>query len=135
MLYAASEIVFWILLAAVVGGGIGYGFSEAKSLRLDKRLNDSKAHAPMERELAIAWDTIEDLNRRLKVAHETIRGVDGEELEEFEELGDVEAPTVVADGDSEPAVPDDNGVVGTRLSQRVASASAANKAAKPEVSD
>lgn len=73
MFYAASEIVFWILLAAIAGGGIGYGISQAKSVQLGKRLTESRADAPMERELAIAWDTIEDLNRRLQVAHETIR--------------------------------------------------------------
>ncbi len=76
MFYAASEIVFWILLAAVVGGGIGYGLAQGKALRINKRLTQSRADAPMERELAIAWDTIEDLNRRLQVAHETIRDGD-----------------------------------------------------------
>lgn len=74
MFYAASEIVFWILLSAIIGGGIGYGLSQAKSVQLGKRLTESRADAPMERELAIAWDTIEDLNKRLQVAHETIRG-------------------------------------------------------------
>jgi len=73
MIYAAAEIVFWIILAAIVGGGIGYGLNEAKSVQLGKRLTASRADAPMERELATAWDTIEDLNRRLQVAHETIR--------------------------------------------------------------
>lgn len=77
MFYAASEIIFWILLSALIGGGIGYGLSEAKSVRIGKRLTQSRADAPMERELAIAWDTIEDLNRRLQVAHETIRGGGG----------------------------------------------------------
>jgi hypothetical protein len=74
MFYAASEIVFWILLSAIIGGGIGYGLSQARSVQIGKRLSESRADAPMERELAIAWDTIEDLNRRLQVAHETIRG-------------------------------------------------------------
>jgi len=78
MFYAASEIVFWILLSAIIGGGIGYGLCQAKSVQLGKRLSESRADAPMERELAIAWDTIEDLNRRLQVAHETIRGGVGE---------------------------------------------------------
>jgi len=132
MFYAASEIIFWILLAAVVGGGIGYGLSEAKALRLDKRLNDGKAHAPMERELAIAWDTIEDLNRRLQVAHQTIRDVDGDVVEALDVF---EAATTAATEELDPTVSDDNGVVGTRLSQRVASASAANQAAKPKVTD
>ncbi len=128
MFYAASEIVFWILLSAVVGGGIGYGLSEAKSLRLDKRLNDGKAHAPMERELAIAWDTIEDLNRRLQVAHQTIRGVEDSPTEE------ASTGAAVASEDSAPAAGDD-AVVGARLSQRVASASAANKATKSEITE
>ena len=54
MFYVASEIVFWILLAALIGVGIGYGINEAKSVRLGKRLNDSGADAPLERELAVA---------------------------------------------------------------------------------
>ncbi len=89
MFYAASEITFWILLSAIVGGGIGYGLSQAKSVQIGKRLSESRADAPMERELAIAWDTIEDLNRRLQVAHETIRGGMRE--------GSLEAEPVLAD--------------------------------------
>ncbi|MCP3973570.1 MAG: hypothetical protein GY720_03660 [bacterium] len=103
MFYAASEIVFWILLAAVAGGGIGYGVSQAKALRINKRLSQSRADAPMERELAIAWDTIEDLNRRLQVAHETIRdgaATRGEAADELIELAPA-ADTAAADPDGE----------------------------------
>lgn len=170
MFYAASEIIFWILLAAIVGGGIGYGLSEAKSVRLNKRLSQSGADAPMERELAIAWDTIEDLNKRLQVAHETIRdsvtaelAAEGElsdEPAEDEPDSDADEPTEdeptdsVDDKDDTDTVVDMSSVkpattngskgkrtskkttkkatatlsddtVGTRLSERVASASSA----------
>ena len=176
MFYAASEIVFWILLAAIIGGGIGYGLSETKSVRLGKRLSDSRADAPMERELAIAWDTIEDLNRRLQVAHETIRGGHGDaaqfvaaedsvaedeiiaeaspaDLETAEDVLEADDDTTdddPANDDAEDAAPAgplvhtvdevvpfdeiedddagaDDGVVGTRLSDRVASASIGNQ--------
>ncbi len=146
MFYAASEIVFWILLAAFVGGGIGYGLSQAKMVRLNKRLAQGRADAPLERELANAWDTIEDLNKRLQVAHETIRDINGESdeaaiagndredaaeadrnepvdaLDDEDELERIVAEKMAkankADAEAEP-----NGDVGTRLSERVASAS------------
>lgn len=101
MFYAASEIVFWILLAAVVGGGIGYGMSQAKSLRINKRLTQSRADAPMERELAIAWDTIEDLNRRLQVAHATIRDSSAGDRASEDQL--TESAPVAATDDTEAA--------------------------------
>jgi hypothetical protein len=151
MFYAASEIVFWILLSALIGGGIGYGLNEAKSVRLGKRLADSRADAPLERELATAWDTIEDLNRRLQVAHETIRN--GEEHAEGEPVADGtdedngqgDAAGVPFDEAADPAplvhtiedavtpaelgADEDatDGVVGARLSDRVASASIGNQ--------
>lgn len=132
MIYAASEIIFWILLAAIVGGGIGYGLSEAKSLRIRQRLSQSKADAPMERELAIAWDTIEDLNRRLQVAHETIRA-------ETAATTDAEPHDADDDEDADPEAEardaaggnGSEGAVGTRLSQRVASASMRNRNVEP----
>ena len=129
MFYAASEIVFWILLAAIAGGGIGYGFSEARSLRLDKRLTQGRADAPMERELAIAWDTIEDLNKRLQVAHETIRGSNellDDAIEGTESAVAAASNEPVAAADTEDT--DDTDVVGARLSARVASASIGNQA-------
>jgi len=142
MFYAASEIVFWILLAAVIGGGIGYGLSQAKLVRLNKRLAQGRADAPLERELAIAWDSIEDLNKRLQVAHETIRGINGdqgepqlpdreaaqesadeaaeEKTDEEEELDRIVAEKMAR---AEKAKTEGNGEIGTRLSERVASAS------------
>ena len=140
MFYAASEIVFWILLAAVIGGGIGYGLSQARAVQLDKRLAQSRADAPMERELAIAWDTIEDLNKRLQVAHETIRDINGDaedsapadeddDVEDTDdgELDDEELDRIVAEkmakAEEKQDDDDNNGVVGARLSERVASAS------------
>lgn len=173
MFYAASEIVFWILLSAIIGGGIGYGLSQAKSVQLGKRLSESRADAPMERELAIAWDTIEDLNRRLQVAHETIRGgvaetaaaigidpllqsepnssaADDSDATLEDTISEDEEPEDVAaspSDDSELAAPlvhtveqvappdeleedgteASDGAVGTRLSDRVASASIGNQ--------
>lgn len=141
MFYAASEIVFWILLAAVIGGGIGYGIAQVKMVRLNQRLASSRADAPLERELAIAWDTIEDLNTRLQVAHETIRG-DYEPNEiaavpdpDFEEQPDESAPSdddldeivaaKMAKAENAKDGGADNAVIGTRLSERVASASRA----------
>ena len=133
MFYAASEIIFWILLAAVIGGGIGYGLSQAKMVQLNKRLTDSRADAPWERELAMAWDTIEDLNKRLQVAHETIRGVNGDPGDEEAEDDAPEEPLseddeldrIVAEkmAKAEQARDAENGDVGARLSERVASAS------------
>lgn len=142
MFYAASEIVFWILLAAVIGGGIGYGLSQAKMVRLNQRLAQGRADAPLERELAIAWDSIEDLNKRLQVAHETIRDINGDTgepqlvaLEAGEESDDEDADDksdedaeldrIVAEkmAKAEKAKTDGNGDIGTRLSERVASAS------------
>lgn len=147
MFYAASEIVFWILLAAVIGGGIGYGLSQAKMVRLNRRLAQGRADAPLERELAIAWDTIEDLNKRLQVAHETIRDVNGDLGEAQPAVAESETDSAdepTDDSDRTPAEPaeddeaeldrlvaekmakaertktDPNGVVGTRLSERVA---------------
>ena len=145
MFYAASEIVFWLLLAAVIGGGIGYGLSQAKLVRLNSRLEQSRADAPMERELAIAWETIEDLNKRIQVAHETIRDINGEPGEDLlaaEDLDEDSDGNDESDGDG-PIDDDDeldrivaekmakaaeaktkaNGDIGTRLSERVASAS------------
>lgn len=181
MFYAASEIVFWILLSAILGGGIGYGLSQGKSVQIGKRLSESRADAPMERELAVAWDTIEDLNRRLQVAHETIRGgiadgsadaeiddlllaeppsedtvdeLDETPVDEIPEDEDEDAQDEDADDDSlipfdgpelagplvhtvEEVVPADeidedtgsdaDGAVGTRLADRVASASIGNQ--------
>lgn len=139
MFYAASEILFWILLAAVIGGGIGYGLSQAKMVRLNQRLTQSRADAPMERELAIAWDTIEDLKARLQIAHETIRGgIDTEPEADVAddpdppsatgEIVEEELDRIVAEKMAEAAKAKnknkvDNGTVGARLSERVASAS------------
>jgi hypothetical protein len=114
MFYAASEIVFWILLAAIVGGGIGYGLSQAKALRINKRLTQSRADAPMERELAIAWETIEDLNRRLQVAHETIRDSGAGDDSPDDDLVEV-AP--VADTDNIKAAPADASVEATETAE------------------
>ena len=132
MLYAASEITFLILLAALVGGAIGWGVAQANSLRLNQRLAHGRADAPMERELATAWETIEDLNRRLQVAHETIRSAVHSEPEDAAPAPDestgadfetaAEGDPVVFDGDDAADDP-----VGERLSQRVASASIANQ--------
>ena len=127
MFYAASEIVFWILLAAIAGGGIGYGLSQAKSVRLNQRLAQSKADAPMERELAAAWDSIEDLNKRLQVAHETIRGSAAAGPVNLFVEPQPAPPTAVA----RPPRDASNGDKGTRLSERVASASAGATAKPP----
>ena len=107
MFYAASEIVFWILLAAIAGGGIGYGLAQAKLVRLNKRLTQSRADAPMERELAIAWDTIEDLNRRLQVAHETIRHTAGAEDAEGADEAAVDATLEPPPAKTPDPAPDD----------------------------
>jgi hypothetical protein len=113
MFYAASEIVFWILLSAVAGGGIGYGLNEARSIQLGRRLSESRADAPMERELAIAWDTIEDLNRRLQVAHETIRGgITDESAVETDLESEVESTSDGSADDSETdAAPEAGGAL------------------------
>jgi len=158
MFYAASEIVFWILLAALVGAGIGNGLAAARTVRLGKRLNTSGADAPLQRELETARHMIEDLSRRLQIAHETIRsgienGAPGslDPSDEGVAAGDTapgrqaaphdaaEASPHSADDPAEIHEPDvesnDPAEVGARLSARVASASLASMVEFDDLAD
>lgn len=136
MFYAASEIVFWILLAAIAGGGIGYGLAQAKSVRLNQRLTQSRADAPMERELAIAWDTIEDLNKRLQVAHETIRDTDAEDVPDSDSRAGLAAaaetpPAATADPAAADAAAAVVEMVAPKPKARAAASNGSTKAKKP----
>lgn len=74
MWYAASEIVFFLILAAVIGGSFGYGvaqiyqldFAGVRAARAERKENGD--------ELAEARVEIADLRRKLDMVTEALRG-------------------------------------------------------------
>jgi hypothetical protein len=76
MFYAASQIVLLLLVAAALGGGIGYGIAQARHVNVSRALDRSGAHKTMERDLANARAEIAVVSAELEVANETIRRID-----------------------------------------------------------
>lgn len=76
MWYAASEIVFFLVLAAVIGGLIGYGIAQIYQIDF-AALRAARAHTEdRSLELAAAYEEIADLRRRLQITTEALRGED-----------------------------------------------------------
>lgn len=76
MWYAASEIVFFLVLAAVIGGLIGYGIAQIYQIdfgALRASQTDGGGHSL---ELASAYEEIADLRRKLQITTEALRGED-----------------------------------------------------------
>jgi hypothetical protein len=78
MWYAAAEIIIFLLAAAVVGGGIGFGLAKANKISVARAFDRSGAYAPAERELAAARDQIDVLTARLAVATAAVRELEAE---------------------------------------------------------
>ncbi len=76
MWYAASEIVFFLVLAAVIGGLIGYGIAQIYQIdfaALRAARADTKDRGA---ELAAAYEEVADLRRKLQITTEALRGAD-----------------------------------------------------------
>ena len=120
MLYAASEIVFFLLVAAVVGGFAGYGLAQTHKIRLGRTPARSWPTSRVQRELQRARDQFKDLRRRL--LGESPAGAD------FTVAASETAPVPEANVHTAApgtADPDEDGA-GTRLAQRVADAAGDN---------
>ena len=126
MWYAASEIIFFLVLAAVVGGLIGYGTAQIYQIDFAALRSERSAAADRSAELHAAYEEIADLRRKLQITTAALRGDDAPEarLEP-----PIIAPIATIDdtdvtGSSFPPSPTDDAVAtsGRRLSERVADA-------------
>jgi hypothetical protein len=119
MWYAASEIIFFLVLAAVIGGLIGYGTAQIYQIDFAALRSERATAADRGAELLAAYEEIADLRRKLQITTAALRdGAPDAHLE----------PPIVSDADSYeiddvPPVPGDDVVAaGRRLSERVADA-------------
>ena len=110
MWYAASEIIFFLLLAAGLGGLIGYGSAQIYQLDFD-----ALRHAIAERkgsndELAGAEQKIADLKRRLQIATDALRGdtAPPQPPDRAAVASDVSAPPLAAETIDQPGTGDDS---------------------------
>lgn len=124
MWYAASEIVFFLVLAAIIGGLIGYGVSQIyqidfAALRAARTNGEDRSL-----ELAAAYEEIADLRRKLQITTEALRGEDAP-------VPHLEPPVIEPsdelDGSDDVAFPpgpdaESEHTSGRRLSDRVADA-------------
>ena len=134
MWYAASEIVFFLILAAVIGGMIGYGIGQIYQMDFGGVRAALAERKDAGEELAEARVEISDLRRKLEIMTEALRG-DSAPVVEL-------APPLIAPSTAEEVQREDDGVTvfppvpssghtdvemtsnpdGRRLSERVADA-------------
>ena len=89
MLYAVSEILVFLLIATLLGIGIGFFVARNSKVSVSRALDRSGAHAAADRELAASREQIERLTRRLAVATEAIRELEGAPVRKSEVDGNV----------------------------------------------
>jgi hypothetical protein len=73
MLFAVFEIVFFLLLATLLGAFAGWWLARSGRVSVTKAMDRSGAHAAADRELASAREEIARLSTKLNVATEAIR--------------------------------------------------------------
>ena len=78
MLYAVSEIVFFLLLATLLGIGLGWWMARSDRVSVVAAMDRSGAHAAANRELAEARSEVAHLTAKLAVATEAIRELEHE---------------------------------------------------------
>jgi hypothetical protein len=78
MLYAVSEIVFFLLLATLLGVGLGWWMARSDRISVVAAMDRSGAHATADRELTEARGEIIQLAAKLAVATEAIRELEHE---------------------------------------------------------
>ncbi len=93
MLYAVSEIVFFLLVATLLGIGVGWWMARSERISVVAAMDRSGAHAAADRELAEARGEIEQLTAMLAVATEAIRELEHEGTPEESTAEDTETTT------------------------------------------
>lgn len=78
MLYAVSEIVFFLLLATLLGIGLGWWMARSDRVSVVAAMDRSGAHAASDRELVEARGEIAQLTAKLAVATDAIRELERE---------------------------------------------------------
>ena len=78
MLYAVSEIVFFLLLATLLGIGLGWWMARSDRVSVVAAMDRSGAHAASDRELVEARGEIAQLTAKLAVATDAIRELEHE---------------------------------------------------------
>ena len=130
MWYAATEIIFFLILAAIIGGLVGFGTAQIYQIDLGS-IREGMARRPKgasEEELADARVEIADLRRKLDMLTDALRGDDAPQIELGPPIVAPSTSAEVQDTDEAdvafPPVPSTghDGVDGRRLSERVADA-------------
>jgi hypothetical protein len=132
MWYAASEIIFFLVLAAAIGASVGYGIAQIYQLDFGGMKDAVAARKSAGADLAEARVEIADLRRKLDLVTEALRG---EAAHAFDLVPPPFAPSTAADvvtdetvfppvpaTDLHPAEPVETATEGRRLSERVADA-------------
>jgi hypothetical protein len=120
MWYAASEIVFFIVVAAVIGGLVGYGVGQIYQLDFGDLRSALASRRGQTEALAEARVEIADLRRKLDLMTEALRG-DTAVTDDGNRSG-ADARNVDDPSAGHVDVIDDAGFDGRRLSERVADA-------------
>jgi len=80
MLFAISQIVFFLLLASLLGGAAGWWLARSGRISVTAAMDRSGAHAAADRELGSARAEIERLQAKLAIATEAIRELETGEV-------------------------------------------------------
>ena len=92
MLFAVFEIVFFLLLATLLGALAGWWLARSGRVSVTKAMDRSGAHAAADRELASAREEIARLSTKLNVATEAIRELEtGHRLRSPEPVSELDA--------------------------------------------
>ncbi len=78
MLYAVSEIVFFLLLATLLGVALGWWMARSERISVVAAMDRSGAHAASDRELVEARAEIAQLTAKLTIATDAIRELENE---------------------------------------------------------
>ena len=73
MLFAVFEILFFLIVASLLGGAAGWWLARSGRVSVTKAMDRSGAHAAADRELASAREEIARLVSKLNVATDAIR--------------------------------------------------------------
>lgn len=73
MWYAASEIIFFLIVAAVIGGAIGFGAAQIYQIDFESLTAAWRSRGDGDK-LKQAGREIEELRRRLEIATDALRG-------------------------------------------------------------
>jgi len=94
MLYAMSEIAFFILLASLLGAAAGWWLARSGKVSVMKAMDRSGAHAAADRELDTARAEVAQLAAKLAIATEAIRELETERVRSGPAIPEVPAPPV-----------------------------------------